>query len=129
MHELSGKKANEFFIIQKSLAIAEAIINTAIGVSKALADRVEGNIDAKLTAREWVMPVSSTDKYGPYAMTAIQKGLIDREALNSVISGGKNPTAHFADGGPVGYTVNQPIRIGASNNKTEYHAPLNVTVN
>jgi hypothetical protein len=38
MHELSGKKAKEFVIIQESLAITEAIINTAIGVSKALAE-------------------------------------------------------------------------------------------
>jgi hypothetical protein len=37
LYELSGQKAKEFFYIAKGVAVAEAIVNTANGITKALA--------------------------------------------------------------------------------------------
>jgi hypothetical protein len=54
---------------------------------------------------------SATDKYGSSAMAAIQKGLVDREALHAVVLGRSTKPARFAEGGPVGYAVNQPIQM------------------
>lgn len=123
VYELSGKKSKEFFYLAKAAAIAEATINIAQGITKALAQggaygaimgaavaaagavqiakissttfaaasggEVPGwspndkadNIPARLTAGEWVQPVSTVKYYGKATMEAIRKKLIPREIL------------------------------------------------
>lgn len=76
------------------------------------------NIIARVTAKEWVMPVKAVKKYGKSVMTGIQKGLFPEE----VFKGYRLPvpipaySRRFASGGEVmskkeleGVKTNQPV--------------------
>jgi len=62
------------------------------------------NINANLTAREFVEPVAAVDHYEPWVFEVLRHRLVDRDALHTFLRTGLGRLPHFGDGGMAGKT-------------------------
>ncbi|MGD9947520.1 MAG: tape measure protein [Desulfobulbus sp.] len=63
------------------------------------------NISAMLTAREFVEPVSAVDHYQPWVFEVLRRKMVDRNSLHTFLRNGLSGLPHFAEGGPVNFSV------------------------
>ena len=111
----AGSQLGVFGIPMQTMIMAQGMARAGIVAGQTIAElnmaeggKVPGysptptadNIQANLTAEEWVHPVPTTRYYGDGIMEAVRTRSIPRDVLAPYAKGGyKSGSSHFSDGG------------------------------